>query len=958
MRRATLQLVRIRQAISAAIICCLCVSQSIADDAPKRPFIVGSVRSLDAVRDNIQQVFDSAGSPEKARTLEALALLATAGRGADGIDKTRPCGFAFDVDVANNEAETATWYFLPVSNKDSFVRLISVFAPKLEQRKPGLYRFGPESDYRMKLTDRWAFFYAASKTDPVFPDPSDIIGEDANTYDAAISVNLSVIPRELMEEFTDLKGQQPDGEPNIFVQLLSQIYRDGEELVIGYRASGKDAKANTVVDFEFKPRSGTQSATWLANSARTPNRFARLVDDNALVSTKVSLPVNLIRSAIASNAANGSLAALLEQQIRSALDSNDKLNAKWKQALQKLVKANSSLKQFDCALSIGGGARPSVFAHQLAEAKQLEQLLTEMIKQRADDFKEVVTPNAATHKGQNIHTVSWRSTDDDKNVRQLIGDEGKLHITFLEDAVIYTAGPKGLQRMKSAIDTLGSPAKPANTETPTSPFELELALGQILTLAADDDEFVKMAVKNFKTDDRLRVAIELLRDRSRMRLEFGEAYPRFLGKAYAMAYEDYVMAGTLNQIAVDDLGLGMLGLLASVPFGFVHFDSAEAPDCMVPFRVYGGVVDGQAIGQPAQFYPAANPYQSATSPYQSVPIGTTPSVSYGPGVSVSRSVTQATQQVVQHSKEDLPVLLEGLKYRDPQVRIKSAQMIGQLGKDAKSAVPALIELLKQTDGNSRVIASPYQSTSEPHLIAQAIAKIGTDAVPGLTKAIASEKQHVVNAASSSLQSIEKIDAATPTLIKILKDEKAEVWRKQTALVLIGTIGKPASAAIPVVTKMLKSDAWKDRRALIDCIQKIGDPPAEVVETLIQMAKAESPNPTPSASQAVLQPVGYNGWNQANSDQHWALDQLAIAGERALPAIPTLVKLLQAANSQTRQRAARTIGEIGPKAKAALPALQRASKLEQLIFGVNQAVLKDAIAKVEGKQVATPKPNLQ
>ena len=245
-------------------------------------------------------------------------------------------------------------------------------------------------------------------------------------------------------------------------------------------------------------------------------------------------------------------------------------------------------------------------------------------------------------------------------------------------------------------------------------------------------------------------------------------------------------------------------------------------------------------------------------------------------------------------------------------------------------MPALIEALKQTDGISRYNASQYLGTSEARHIAAAIAKIGPDAIPSLAKAIASEKQHIASAASVSLQSIEKIEVAIPTLIESLKDEKAEAWRQQVALTLIGKIGKPANAAIPVVLKMLKmlkSNEWQNRRALIDCIQKIGESPAEVVEILIEMAKGESTKRTSEARLSPVQPVSYPGWKQENSDQHWALDQLAFAGEKALPAIPTLVELLHAANSQTRRRAAATIGEIGPKANAALPALQRAHRLD-------------------------------
>ncbi|MDA1015171.1 MAG: hypothetical protein O3A00_12050, partial [Planctomycetota bacterium] len=57
-------------------------------------------------------------------------------------------------------------------------------------------------------------------------------------------------------------------------------------------------------------------------------------------------------------------------------------------------------------------------------------------------------------------------------------------------------------------------------------------------------------------------------------------------------------------------------------------------------------------------------------------------VSY-PGVSPALSQRQ-TQDDVRHTKQqDLPVLLEGLKCRDPQVRIKTAQMMDSSARAQK-----------------------------------------------------------------------------------------------------------------------------------------------------------------------------------------------------------------------------------------------------------------------------------
>ena len=62
------------------------------------------------------------------------------------------------------------------------------------------------------------------------------------------------------------------------------------------------------------------------------------------------------------------------------------------------------------------------------------------------------------------------------------------YVAFLDNAVIYTAGPDNLERMKSAIDTLGSPAKQPKTETPASPFETACRQCGFLLAAIDQDD--------------------------------------------------------------------------------------------------------------------------------------------------------------------------------------------------------------------------------------------------------------------------------------------------------------------------------------------------------------------------------------------------------------------------------------------------------------------------------------
>ena len=145
-------------------------------------------------------------------------------------------------------------------------------------------------------------------------------------------------------------------------------------------------------------------------------------------------------------------------------------------------------------------------------------------------------------------------------------------------------------------------------------------------------------------------------------------------------------------------------------------------------------------------------------------------------------------------------LMSALRSEDAGVRWKAAAALGQIGSEAKTAEPALIERLKDGDKDVRRYA------------AEALIKIGPEAkaaVPGLIEAfiemLRNEDKWVrLNAAEALIKIGPEASAAVPAMIEAfietLKDE--DEWVRELTAATLVKIGPEAVSAV--------SEALKDK----------------------------------------------------------------------------------------------------------------------------------------------------
>ena len=143
--------------------------------------------SLNNVQADLRYLFESAGIPEKARTIDALAMLFTSGYGADAIDRTKPFGLAAD----KRHADGFYFVFIPVENKDDFVKLLRTIVPEIIVTTPDKPDESIEGDFVVHFHYGYAYLYSGDRWARQFPSPAAFIPAHLKDFDFVAAVNIT-----------------------------------------------------------------------------------------------------------------------------------------------------------------------------------------------------------------------------------------------------------------------------------------------------------------------------------------------------------------------------------------------------------------------------------------------------------------------------------------------------------------------------------------------------------------------------------------------------------------------------------------------------------------------------------------------------------------------------------------------------------------------------------------------
>jgi HEAT repeat protein len=228
----------------------------------------------------------------------------------------------------------------------------------------------------------------------------------------------------------------------------------------------------------------------------------------------------------------------------------------------------------------------------------------------------------------------------------------------------------------------------------------------------------------------------------------------------------------------------------------------------------------------------------------------------------------------------------------------------------------------------RPLIQALQETPESHVgqyCAEALAGIGPPAVPALMKTLDYRNPNAGRRAAVALGNIgPDAKQAVPKLLEALKN----VHMCDRAAEALGRIGPAAAPAVPALIDALKDGHRRLHRSAAWALGEIGPAAKDAIPALTKALKDKNPD-VRSAAGASLAKLG-------------------------LPdkGLPVLIAVLEGPEWYYRKRVAIMLGEVGPPAKAAIPALKQALKDRHREVGWAAA---EALKKIQAAPAPATKP---
>ncbi len=220
------------------------------------------------------------------------------------------------------------------------------------------------------------------------------------------------------------------------------------------------------------------------------------------------------------------------------------------------------------------------------------------------------------------------------------------------------------------------------------------------------------------------------------------------------------------------------------------------------------------------------------------------------------------------------------------------------------AVP-IVEVPEESEFSSLVASLGSTDADTRREAADQLAAQGARAVPDLAIAIQSDNTETQEAAAYALNEIgPDAAAATPTLLEVIRDDDELVRALATST--LAQVGLEQSVLINLLTASITNESGLVKDIAADALIGIGSDAVPALGNLLQNEAASN-----LAKQTAATLIG-------DINQIDQIDDLVLRS-----AIPILAETLNNGNSEVRRAAAAALGDFGPLADAAIPALAQA-----------------------------------
>lgn len=279
-----------------------------------------------------------------------------------------------------------------------------------------------------------------------------------------------------------------------------------------------------------------------------------------------------------------------------------------------------------------------------------------------------------------------------------------------------------------------------------------------------------------------------------------------------------------------------------------------------------------------------------------------------------------------HVAAGLPKFIRLLDHPDHQTRRSVISALGVLGPEARGAVPGLVKVL-QDDAN------PMVRYAVCHALSKVGGKEAKEAIPLLVK-LADVKERDVNLRFSAAHALACLgkgnERAFAAIFAMCSEDDKRV--KGMAAAHLGRLGMHPKKCVPLMVDFLKENPDFPGRIIPD--GPVLEPDNTPDPRLWCITGLASFGPAAREAVPVLRDMMNNETDYHRMRCHCLRSLVPIWGDEA---IPELIKVVQSGSERTRSWAIQELGAMGPRARAALPALRAVNK--QLSADVKQAIKK-------------------
>ena len=416
----------------------------------------------------------------------------------EGIDPAKPWGAAL---VAEGP-ELRMLAFVPVTGEaEAVVAQLKPLLGEAEAQDGGIYavKRGTLTGF-IKVADGHAWLAQSRAHLDRLPEPAAVLGALPTTYDGALQINFQKIPEDLRGLLADQVGaalesvsQQAEGETEsafAFRQevgrlrstLMTRASAEAEQVTIGWNIDSAGKKF--VADILIKPVAGSALASHFTGDLQNlKSRFGGVLTAGT---PKPQLMLNLTGKLERQTATD--FLSVLDKYRAAVLDeldtSTDIANDEERQALKNLAngfldiaRGTVEAGELDVAVRLSTGIKSTlVAAAKVARPEELTKLFATFGELAANDkgFASAKL-NEAEHNGSAIHSITFKSDDDQiKFFERLLG-KPTVYVTVKGDTAWMAAGTGAIDELKKALD---------GGEIAVQPMQATMQLGPMIVIGS------------------------------------------------------------------------------------------------------------------------------------------------------------------------------------------------------------------------------------------------------------------------------------------------------------------------------------------------------------------------------------------------------------------------------------------------------------------------------------------